>query len=708
MVAPVDLDSDKRGFADAVLTPLKGAEASREVLEDTLRLASSMPTWLAPDALPVATDRMRSTARTSRVRAFVPRLATLLVLILSIGFLFSPATVCSLWRVRMATGSFEKFIPNEVKKLLIGEPDDEDTRAWILSRIAPDQRLVAMGDPHKIDDSRRWEAVWKAHPEDPAHFYTYVLAYRGSWYKWPENWSATGEKLDPDNGWFALIDACSRIGDIIEPATKASKRGWGSKAVVTPAKPARVKDEAALKVILAEIDHALALPAWNDFRPRLSALRMSAWPAPVDCSEQILSLHFRREWPESGTLDLAQLSHLRLLFEGAGLHFANTGNRQELDALAARYLEIFRTMAKQDEIDLMQWLFALNAMDAAGGIEAAYNAIGDSIEAAKFRDFRNAGSRIRAAKRSLPASPVTMEQGSSLAQYWGIGPSANMISLTAQELHGGRLAEYAMAERVLVHVLAALLSCLLGLLLFTAHHPRPELRRLADRLLQLLTYRDWLWIITLGVVMPITLYLLLQRLPWPGFRSRTIDEDRVSVMALQLAGLCLSLLLCTVEATRWRLAKRAWILGFGWRLLDAGPASALFALSSIPFMSAVPKLAEVPGMDNDWLEAAVATALGLPLLWAIAILVSCYLKRSSRRLHRLILLRACTPVIALALALSIISIFAIHAEEKKWTARIEFESVRNENHYATGSRAGFEHAKWIHQELKAIFGPLPR
>ncbi|MCW1914876.1 hypothetical protein OJ996_14910 [Luteolibacter sp. GHJ8] len=709
MVAPVDLDSDKQDLVDVVLIPLKEDQASRKVLEDTLRLASGMPTSVAPDAFPVVTDRMRSTALTSKFRALVPRLATLLVLTLSLGFLFSPATRQSLWRIRMATDSFDKFIPNEVEELLIGEPDDEDARSWIMSRIAHDQRLVAMGDLQGIDDARRWKAVWEAHEEDPAHFYAYVLAYRGSWYKWPENWVATGEKLDPDNGWFALIDACSRIGDVIEPATRKTKKGWGSRAVITPAKPARVKDEAELKVILAEIDHALALPAWTDFRSRLSALRMSAWSAPVDYPEQLLFSQFKRQHPEGRPFDSGCLDQLPLLFQGAALHFANTGNRRELDELARRYERIFQTFCKRDQSDLNQGVILWQAATlGAKAIEDAYGIMGDPAVAARFKSFAEAPRRAELKDASrIPRGSFTDQRASNLAEGWTIGRYPGVSALMESELRGGRLAEYAMGERVLMHVLSALLCCMLGLILFTAHYPRPGLRRLADRLLQLLAWRDWLWIVGLGMALPIALYLLLQRLPWPGFRNHTMERSQTFLMALQLTGLALSLLLCTVEVARWRLAKRAWGVGFGWRLIDAGPAFALFALGSMPVMSAVPTLAHIPRMDGDWIEAVIATVLGLPALWASMILVGCYLKKSPRRLHRLILLRACTPVMALALGLSVLSIFVIHAEEKKWTARIEFESVTNKDHYATGSRAGFEHARWIHSELKAIFGPGP-
>jgi hypothetical protein len=705
-VAALDLDSDSREFVEAVMLPLGHKDTQRVVLEKAVALAAGMPTSVAPDALEVAMVRMRATAPTSKRRSIAFRLFTVVVLALSLAFLFSPAVFRSLSRTLLVNNSFEFLIPDFVDDVFPEDTTEQDIRDWMVERIAPAQRLVAMGDLHETDDPRRWEAVWKARPEDPAHFYAYVLAYRRSWYKWPADWVATGERLDPGNGWFPLIDACSRIGEVIEPEKKPA-RGRTRGAPPIPGEPARVKDEAALASLLTEMDRALAMLAFNDHRPRLHALRMEAWPPPVDYPEQILSFQFREQHPERLDYDSASIYQLPLLFQGAALHFANDGNRKELDALAARYERIFQALCGGDRLDLGHGVTLWHAATQGGkALENAYGILGDPGAAVRFKNFAEA---LRYAANRTPTTPRGRdERASTLAGHWTAGQLLGISPLTESELRGGRLAEYAMTERVLVHVLAALLCCVLGLLLFTAHHPRSELRRLADRLLQLLAYRDWLWIITLGVVMPITLYLLLQRLPWPGFRSRTIDEDRVSVMALQLAGLCLSLLLWTVEATRWRLAKRAWILGFGWRFLDAGPAFALFALSSIPFMSAVPKLAEMPKMDNDWIEAAVAIAFGLPLLWALVILISCCLKRSLRHLHRLILLRACTRVLSVGIVLSIISIFAIHAEEKKWTARIEFESVANKDHYATGSRAGFEQAKWIQEELRAIFGPLPR
>ena len=704
----MDLATDKREFVDAVINPLEGSEAQRNLLGNALRLSSGMPTSVAPDALEVATDRMRATVPTSKRRSIAVRLSAALVLGLSLWFLFTPDTLRSLSRILTASHSVESLMPDFIDELFPEDTTEEDTADWMTERIAPEQRLVAIGDLSETDYPRRWEAVWKVHPEDPAHFYAYILAYKRSRGKWPEDWVSTGERLDPGNGWFALIDACSRVGGIIEPAKKPS-RGRTRGAPPIPGEPAKVKDEAALRALFADMDRALAMPAFNDYRPRLHALRMVAWPPPVDYPEQILSAKFMEQQPERLDFDSGSLYQLPLLFQGAALHFANAGSRKELDALAARYERIFQALCGGDKLDLDQGR-ALWRVATLGGkaIENAYGMLGDPAAAVRFKNFAEApGDAVKRARKT-PRGSYTDERSSNLAEGWTAGQLPGVSPFTESELRGGRLAEYAMNERALVHVLAASLCCVLGLLLFTAHHPRRELRSLADRLLQFLAWRDWLWIIALGVVLPVSLYLLLQRLPWPGFRTRTMDEERLYLMALQMAGLALSLLLCTVEATRWRLAKRGWVVGFGWRFLDAGPTFAVFALCSMPFISAMPTIDDMPGIDGAWIEAAIATALGLPGLWALMILVACYLKRSPRRLHRLLLLRACTPVMALALALAIVSIFAIHAEEKKWTARIEFESLTNENHYATGSRVGFEHAKWIHEELKAIFGPLPR
>jgi hypothetical protein len=703
----VDLEPDKQDLIGAVIAPLKGTDAQRDFLENALRLASGTPTTLVPDSLEAAIARMQATASTSKRRSIALRLFTVLALALSVVFLLSPSTFRSVSRIFLVSYSYEFLIPDFVDDLFPEDTTEQDTTDWIMERIAPDQRLVAMGEVSETYDPRRWEAVWKAHPEDPAHFYAYVLAFREEKGAWPEKWVDTGERLDPANGWFALIDACSRIREVVEPEKKPVKgRGRGA-PVVTPGQPPHVKDQVALEKLLDQIDHALALPEWDDYRLRLCGLRMSPWAAPADYPEQLLSVRYRSEHPERDIDDSYSLSQLSLLFRAASLHFVDTGNRAGLDALANRFLGIFRTLVAKGHLDLMEGYYVWRAIEpTAKAIAEAYHSMGDSATATRFKDLAAEPRRVIAGSARGSSDALSERKGSRIASNWDSG-IRGVSPVSETELRGGRLAEYAMTLRLLVHLLAGLLCIVVGLLLFSAHHPKPEARSLADRLLQLLSGRDWLWILGLGLFLPIALFSFLQWFPWPGLCSHTMTEAHSQVMALQLAGLALSFLLCTVEVVRWRLAKRAWVLGFGWRLLDAGPAFALAALISMPFMSAVPALAALPDMEGDWIEASIATALGLPALWASMILIVCYLKKSPRRLHRLILLRACTPVMALALALSVLSIFVIHAEEKKWTARIEFESVTNKDHYATGSRAGFEHARWIHSELKAIFGPGP-
>ena len=59
----MDLDRERQAFIDAVMKPLGDDRARRDLLENAVALAETLPPPANGDGLRSATDRMESTAR---------------------------------------------------------------------------------------------------------------------------------------------------------------------------------------------------------------------------------------------------------------------------------------------------------------------------------------------------------------------------------------------------------------------------------------------------------------------------------------------------------------------------------------------------------------------------------------------------------------------------------------------------------------------
>ena len=702
-----DLDPDKQAFVDAVLAPLPPDDKARDMLEESVQIASQVMRDGGTAEAREAAARMQASAPAYRKRRLLLRVLGIATMLAIAWFTWiSPAVLQPLRETVDVSNLASDAMPRFMRKALAFEPESrlERFEQSVSERLAPEHRFTAQGDLSQGVPRFRWKAVWDRYPDSAAHYAVYAEAYRQTQNKWPEDFVATGERLDPGNGWFRWFTVMTRAQAVIEPAKSAP---WVPRGTPRPpGTPASIKSETELQEILADWDRALEMPRWHSYSGELDALRLQGLLPPEDVTDHLLSFYFtvsaldadRAFWV--GFLPLNQ-SVIPVLAE----HYASKGNRASLEALAARYVKTLERLADAPA-DIHQLMVRSLTSKTSKSLGDAFGKLGDTARESQFLTFsRQMDHRIM--RPPVLSTPDALEEdrGSSLVSNH-LGGSARFTPVEEKDLRGGRLAEYALVERILMHEFVLLMSLVILILWLAGLRERRGPREMCSRLCGLLRPVDRAWIIGLGILLPVSVYVLCMRLPALETRGFGLDEARfLPVLALS-CGLLLSIILGIAETVHWRLSRRAMIAGFGWHGLKPGRWIAMLVLMSMPASIMGYKAYVKWSLDWDWVEISYLSLLALPLLWILWMCVAFFTGAVHRRLQRMVMLRAMVPYLILGVLLAALAIPALYQEEKYWTRRIVYEAVNSSNPRFNGRTS--EYAAWARDQLRTALNDLKK
>jgi hypothetical protein len=722
----MELEPGQRAFVEAVMQPLGDDPPRRELLKEAVALSSTLPGQAVGDDALTAAERMKRTSGSFRLwHRILPLVLTAILVIVAWFSIASPGarkSLSDIWEVNQVANSVSTVccshegVPRFPHLLF---PREKDTGEQFLKHIAQNvpaaQRFFLVGETAEpeLDPVLKWRRVWDRHPRDPAHYFAYALAHLKELGTWPENFVETGEELDPGNGWFRLIAGSSQVkASIGEPpppkVTKAERlaareKGLPPPQTPKPPKPRRqVIDPAGYQQGWQSLEAALSMPRWHDYRDELNAIRVAAVPPPDDFAAWSRGIYFSIFQPEDRMpdwLDLRSYNEgLRLAAEEA----SKAGDSERLAALDALQRKLVHKLGTASRSELMEALVVrATALSAGRTMEKAWTEIGDASKAKRWKDFAD----VLDPKLKPDPPPTTDMWSENRGSNIVVTGMIDVIShrnpastpLTDADLRGGRLAEFAVYERLMMHGIALLLLLALGFLLLTPLFHRKEIGPLGSRLAALLDGRDRLRILTIGVILPATVYLLSTRLPWLGTRDTSISAIGFFLWIGQSVAFVVSVLLGTLQATRRRLGRRGAVLSLGWVGPNPGRLSFLAALAIMPLAAILP-LCMYRWPNVLAMAATVAGCLlAFPLVWIIIQAVGCFIGPEARKLHRSVLLHAVRPFIAIALILPALAIPWIHAEEKAWTREIRYESLADTSFFI--SRLEREDGDWIVRQI---------
>ena len=732
----MELDPEKAAFVNAVMAPLGDKRSQLEILTEAVALASPFPQHPKSDSDQAATARMIKTAGGFDRRRKLA--GSLLIIILLAGAWLSFASPGSwrsleaIWHANLASNAAGTLCCETpgVPRFPIGKyetdaPFDNPFYRYGKSRLGDESTFIVLGDGTQDQEGRQWKPVWDSHSKSPAHYmaYSLALAYKAEESALPEDFVETGERLDPDNGMFRLMNAATRLKHSIgeEPdrrtrveriADRNRRKSLPSQRFrIKPKKPKRiVLDEAAFSGAWRDLEESLIMPKLSDYRAELNHIRESEFPTPVDFTDVCVFQMMAYAQPEDSAAPWIVMKNIEEAFSLAAEKAAKSGNLEQLKSIDEMFRRAVRRLAESSSGLMPSFITRIVARKGASGLATAWHQAENHERAAQLEKFAADLDLKRHPAPAAAPDALTESRGSNLALQGAAylktrNPSSAPV--TEDQLRGGRLAEYAMYERLMAHGMAALF-CIILLFLLGAT-PR-KLGKLPARLSGLITAQDRLLIGLIGVALPVAFYLLATRSSFLSSKDFNLSHDRFLMWLIQCVALITAITGSVLLTMRWRLSMRAAILPNQ----SAGSGLGRFCLpmTLITLIAAplLPPLIKNSPLPEDLTLACFGVVLCLPLFWMITVAIGCFKCAPEQRLQRAIEIHTARPFIAFAVLLSLLAIPALHHEEKYWTSKVDYESLKN-GYTVFVPKIEYDYADWLTartlRHLNELEQPVP-
>lgn len=717
----LDLDADKQAFVAAVMAPLGDDPPRLELLEECLAIAGTYPCAIQGDPIELATQRMRETAPSfpwhHRLGLILP---ALLFLIAGWFCLFGPPAWKSLDEVLLANrilGSMsdmccaEKYVPSFANiGLRVREFEDVPQIRRVIRRMDRDSRLLVYGDLAQEDKVARWKAVWDRYPEDPAHFMAYAYKHQEINKEWPAELVTQGEALDPGNGWFRFLAASAKVASSLgtAPPPPSPPKGRAALAAGKPphrmAKPLRpITDPAAFAEGFTMLEEAMATPRWDDYVPTLNRIRFEAVPPGQNFGEHALNLVMAAFQPEDWGSGWEGLRSWQDALGVAIGQAAKDGDRAKLEKLAATLEQLeFRLAAMPAEL-VPRYFARVLVFYAYRDLAKAWTDLGEVAKATRFDTAADVLDPKLHPRPSFPPDDLDEGRGSGFTSKFYSGSRAQYSTpVTEPELRGGRLAEYAVYERFIVHAVAVFVL-LVGIVVMVAMwRDRHVLGLLPARLSGLLDSGDRARVFALGWILPLLLYLISTRSSLLAPRDTGLGEVRFLLWLLQAGSLVMAIILLTIDVTRRTLARRCPMLAMETRGSRIEGWLGLLALAMIPAAALLPRLISSGGLRETLGWSVAGLMAGVPLLWLVNMAIYQFSGNYARRLHRALLLRSVVWPLALLMLPAAVALPCLRKEESYWITRLGYDAFTPENNIFN-TRTDRQTAEGVRAEtLKAL------
>ena len=623
-------------FIDLATRPLSGKGTAEELARGELmdRLAHARPA-AGDDSLDVATAALERVQAGSRWRSAA-------VSWLAVGLLWGALIPVfrAAWMELERLDAVHSFFGHT------GEAFEKWSESLTVG-MDPNQRFFVLANTYGVEseEQKRWiESGMKHLPEEPAEFEEFVSAVWRIRGRFSKDFQEHGEKIDPGNGLWAMMEASS-----INWNTRPGARRAGAK----PAFVATPEYQEAVDLLQKAAD-----------QPRIESSTSRR------TSERLL-----RFGPAE---DLASMADLR--------RFASYQRRFRLDSTRLNDLWTERATelaGRNDPEGLRKWIGSWDHMMMqslrtpyrAGGIGP-----GISVIARAARDLKKTAGTAGLTDVESRMQQWMTEMGKPLsghARHGLSGREKNAATFaagewqyyfpdlaTAEELTSGRMAEHAGADRFFALAGAGFFGLLAAFATFEAWRRSAPVRGLASGVFPLLRPVDFAWLAGLGIILPLVWHVVVVRFTPLGCRDLGLMLWDMLPQTGQAGGGFLFSVCLLVQTARWRLAKRGGVIGLCQVSLWPGWVLAVLAALFIPAMGIVRYF---PKWEEEQL-AMVAAVAGLPFLWLLWRGFALLFGPRHAALGGVVMCRALVPCFIAAAVLLLGLMPLLKNEERRWIA----------------------------------------
>lgn len=542
-------------------------------------------------------------------------------------------------------------------------------------------------------------------PGNPAYYSEYVFEHVSQKQQLPQDYLETVSKIAPDNAFFLYYAAAQTGRDAIKenPSSSSAKprsKGGVRLSPIPHEKEFSITDQEALDQSMALIAKAAELPRFQTYECAMMMERSRAFPANTMADFICSLMHIYGT--SSGSIHLVNVGKL---MSARAEQLSKTGNKEDFLVLAHQRNAFLSGLASnKDSILVGELVFGTIAFNTSLNFHAAADRLGLVELADTYRKQRDAFLAEKDRRDIQRSAAVTSfpEQNSSLVASLSLPFVGTQVAspppITAEDLKPLRLAEHDIASR-LGMISAALILLLACLPVFLFRFAFPRVVRLpAKRLAVLLRPADWAWVFLCGIVLPITLYLIINRLTPLGGRDYGLDHFLFVFPGIHLLAILLSLLTAPALLIRWRLSKR--LSPFGFDTSYDKPTGILLLLLLGWSLAAYPVLVRF----GDTIPTRIAVC-SVPVLWLGNILLNLVLAvigNPSQRIARTTTSIALIPAYAMGITALCMTLPIFITSEKHWVRQDSFFHINAEAPDLGAYE--FKIARQKKKEINAILG----
>lgn len=532
-------------------------------------------------------------------------------------------------------------------------------------------------DDSELDDLEQKTRLHLLVPENPAYFAEYAQEFVSRRSALPPDFMKSAARIAPDNAFFTWF-AAGQIGRESFEKKKSSAPSPPSRMVdgvrlnPTPREAEfDIKDSAAFEEALALVAKAAAVPGFETYSNPMIAARVRLLPA-----ETMAEFTRALMYGYGGSSGMIQLRYVADLLSARAEQLSKSGRKEEFLALAAQRQALIVHLGRNPDITLVGELVH-SVIAASKNFEAAADRLGLTEMAETYRKQGDAFQEDKDQRdiryKKGENYPFPEEKASTLhdlALPMIDRQVSSRLPISDMDFEPMRRAEHELLGGFGLLAIALFLPVAALAVFLFRFVATPMIRVPAKRMAGVLGMADWAWVIGLGVVLPILLFLIVTRLTPLGGREYGAMFFVLAFPGVQYAALLLALLIVPAILVRWRLSKRLAPFGFGDRF-TVPLALAVMAMIAVWSLAALPVVEHLTKVDllNNFTFAALAAPPVLCLCLLFANALRSILGKPAARLAQCATAVAVLPAYPIAILILCALTPIYSAGEKRWLAK---------------------------------------